>query len=1146
MSLEYDNAYPREIIDLVSDDEMSPTAPDGGHAVVDFVDLVDDPVLRPDSAELQLPSTPKSWNRSSREPSEGLRGSMGVNAVPNQALTPYGGDSEAVKRWLPSSDPVAAKRPKQISPESRNAIDLTEYRGNENYWRSEGDDLFIPSRPPSHAKPELRSPVFSPTGYGVIPKLTSSGALVRQKSHPFTSSPPFEVKSLKDEDVFIVEKKEEPSVLDPHKMSRKERNKMFKESLQYMDEVERGAAISYRSELDNFGGSLKDKAHDLESSAELATSSAHRGVYKDLADKYLVLSDEVREVFYDLQLRRYSEASVLDFIEESRERLREKNRRLQRIQQNFQASLNARPVRPAHPRAVVPFRAGQTQEDPSFISTEMALSEHALKEMENEYEKLLDKIHNNVTPMPMPPELDVSDLEHQRLGLGWLVGVEKGPNHGGILADDMGLGKTIQSIGLIYAHPPPENAKAQLTLIVCSTALLQTWFNELKDRVFPNSRKRVYIHHRATNGSLIMDPEIISSDYDVVITTYHTLLYETAAHSKGKTRPMPSIHWWRIILDEAHTIKNHLARTSVACASLRAVNRICLSGTPMQNNLFEIWSLIRFLRITPYWDNLTEFKRILPSDNATIKNSGRSQISQPVSSHGGQKFQTLLRMILLRRRKTTKINGRKILEGLPTKTSYRLQLKMDGEESETYSTYESGLISGIRRELSSTPDLSMSNILASLMRMRQQSCHPDLISITGYLLDKEEFRITEEDLQASLSLRENNKAQRIATRLAEAECSNCFSTGPADAGGLLVISPCCDCICGGCYQNLLEETDSLFPKCPSCDGWIKETTPLRVLREVIKRPEHSAHEIRSLFQDQFQQTRRRNRKNVAEWQQRVGGLVEALEDKIDMLEEDEYDNKYLVRGFEVINAGLEEQGEPELDNKYGDDDEEGLYRHQEIFVKSSAECERTIKYALDIDEVAAMFKVPGAFDNGWKSSAKIDTCMALLDRIWNKNPTDKVIIFSSFTSFLEIFTIPFTAARIPYAMYTGAMGVGERTEALDSFKSGIEKVLLISLKAGNVGLTLTSANHVILAEPFWNPYVEDQAKDRVYRIGQAKDVHVYSLFNQGTVEERIYEVQEKKRQIIGKALDSESTGEARVTRQDLLYMLGLGGAMRSR
>ncbi len=121
---------------------------------------------------------------------------------------------------------------------------------------------------------------------------------------------------------------------------------------------------------------------------------------------------------------------------------------------------------------------------------------------------------------------------------------------------------------------------------------------------------------------------------------------------------------------------------------------------------------------------------------------------------------------------------------------------------------------------------------------------------------------------------------------------------------------------------------------------------------------------------------------------------------------------------------------------------------------------------------------------------------------------EKVIIFSQFTSMLKIIENWLKAEKIKYFYLDGQ--TNRRQELVDEFEKSDEGVFLISLKAGGVGLNLTSCHYVILYDPWWNPATEKQAADRVYRIGQNKDVFVYKLITRNTIEDKIQQLQEKK------------------------------------
>lgn len=120
----------------------------------------------------------------------------------------------------------------------------------------------------------------------------------------------------------------------------------------------------------------------------------------------------------------------------------------------------------------------------------------------------------------------------------------------------------------------------------------------------------------------------------------------------------------------------------------------------------------------------------------------------------------------------------------------------------------------------------------------------------------------------------------------------------------------------------------------------------------------------------------------------------------------------------------------------------------------------------------------------------------------------KILIFSQFTSMLSLIELRLKEANIDWVKLTGQ--TRNRDQPIDAFQQGDTPIFLISLKAGGTGLNLTAADTVIHYDPWWNPAVEEQASDRAHRIGQDKPVFVYKLVTEGTVEEKIQELKEKK------------------------------------
>lgn len=177
----------------------------------------------------------------------------------------------------------------------------------------------------------------------------------------------------------------------------------------------------------------------------------------------------------------------------------------------------------------------------------------------------------------------------------------------------------------------------------------------------------------------------------------------------------------------------------------------------------------------------------------------------------------------------------------------------------------------------------------------------------------------------------------------------------------------------------------------------------------------------------------------------------------------------------------------------------------------------------------------------WVSSAKVDKIMELLKDITLRRPREKILIFSLWTSFLDLMAIPVEDARIGFTRYDGYMKPDNRDAAVRVFMEDPKiQVMLISLTAGNAGLNLTAAQHVIIVEPFWNPYTEEQAIDRAHRIGQTKRVCVYRMIVPDTIEERIQELQRVKRRLVDAALSEEGANRAgRLSMDDLMALFGL-------
>lgn len=179
---------------------------------------------------------------------------------------------------------------------------------------------------------------------------------------------------------------------------------------------------------------------------------------------------------------------------------------------------------------------------------------------------------------------------------------------------------------------------------------------------------------------------------------------------------------------------------------------------------------------------------------------------------------------------------------------------------------------------------------------------------------------------------------------------------------------------------------------------------------------------------------------------------------------------------------------------------------------------------------------PGLVDDrdAHLGSAKLDV---LLDRLVEVAAEGhRALVFSQFTSFLDLAAERLDAAGLAYAHLDGS--TARRGEVIDGFREGDAPVFLISLKAGGFGLTLTEAEYVFLLDPWWNPAAENQAIDRVHRIGQTKSVFVYRLIAAGTVEEKVRALQHRKAALFDAVIDDDDAFAAALDADDIRGLLG--------
>jgi SNF2 family DNA or RNA helicase len=168
------------------------------------------------------------------------------------------------------------------------------------------------------------------------------------------------------------------------------------------------------------------------------------------------------------------------------------------------------------------------------------------------------------------------------------------------------------------------------------------------------------------------------------------------------------------------------------------------------------------------------------------------------------------------------------------------------------------------------------------------------------------------------------------------------------------------------------------------------------------------------------------------------------------------------------------------------------------------------------------------------ASAKLEE---LIREIEENTGHHKALVFSQFTSMLSLIREALDEKGIPYLYLDGSVPAEERNRAVAQFQGEEDtRIFLISLKAGGVGLTLTAADYVYLVDPWWNPAVEQQAIDRSHRIGQDKKVFAYRMICRDTVEEKILQLQERKKGLASDLIADEAGFIKRLTREDVDYL----------
>jgi SNF2 family DNA or RNA helicase len=284
---------------------------------------------------------------------------------------------------------------------------------------------------------------------------------------------------------------------------------------------------------------------------------------------------------------------------------------------------------------------------------------------------------------------------YQLAGVAWLDLLREA-GFGGILADDMGLGKTVQILALL-AMEKERRPESGPTLVVAPTSLMENWSREA-GRFAPNLKVLV-LHGLGRKQLFDAIPE-----HDLVLTTYPLIARDHAV--------LLSRDWHMAVLDEAQVIKNPAAATSRWLGGIKAAHRFCLTGTPMENHLGELWSLMNF--VNPGY----------LGDKTTFTRTWRTAIEKRGDQARAAALRQRVKPFLLRRTKA------EVATELPAKTEIVEKIPLEGKQREIYDAVRVSMAAKVRQAIAAR-GLARSHIvvLEALLRMRQACCDPQLLKL---------------------------------------------------------------------------------------------------------------------------------------------------------------------------------------------------------------------------------------------------------------------------------------------------------------------------------------------------------------------------------------------------------------------------------
>ncbi|OAA66562.1 snf2 family helicase ATPase [Niveomyces insectorum RCEF 264] len=735
--------------------------------------------------------------------------------------------------------------------------------------------------------------------------------------------------------------------------------------------------------------------------------------------------------------------------------------------------------------------------------------------------------------------------DYQLEGLTWMLEICL-QNMSGILADEMGLGKTVQTIALIALLREQEGYLGP-HLIVAPLSTLHNWINEFQTWTpsipvlmyhgTPQQRKDLF--RDSIQGHLSKGRP--TQQFPVVCTSYEIILRDRASLSK--------INWEFIIIDEGHRMKNFDSKLFRELQAFRSATRFLITGTPLQNNLKELWSLLNFLmpKIFTDWEAFSswfDFSELQDEEGTAefLEDRAKQDLVK--------KIHLVLQPLLLRRVKAD------VARYLPKKREYILYAPMTKEQTDLYNAINDKNVD-TRAYLENKV---VEHILSSAASTPPASARSSRSSTAA----------TDETRWPAKGKPRNANAKASATRSKASKLADVRADEPAAVA--IRSSP----------RSTKKATEKAVASVPANQAKnafammmgkgraASQTTAAPMPVETIPPSATSAKKGNQRTKRKAAPTTEENLRKSAKSsrQSTPGGSSAAASEAAASSSRVHSRGRRARRTYREVDASDEDQMsddefEAALRDEYAASDDldtpsDGL--STPALLEADMERVQTLelvkrriaskKLGNPLMQLRLVCNSPHNFYNPWSADAAcpVDETivtasgkMLLLDRLL---PTlfargHKVLVFSQFKTQLDILE-DYCAElrRWPVCRIDGSVSHSDRQAQIDLFNRDPRyKLFLLSTRAGGQGINLASADTVVLFDSDWNPQQDLQAQDRAHRIGQTRPVIVYRLATKGTVEEDLLLSADAKRRLEKLVIKK---GGFRTMGQKLLH--GAGGS----